>query len=268
MNRDFVRIGLAALGAASLFFLYLIFLTSLAPALSQADPVEQLIFFTLFLRLVAVASIRRLRNSPPQLKISIFSMEIFFIAVLIIAFFVTGESFYDISMGQVLTIWVASITILLTPYTVVWFAISMYRRATLGSVLSAAVPEYASLLFLVNLVQLESTPTSLAGLGNILINAVVGVVRARPTSIFTYNEEIVGASVLFYIVLLLYATFVNHFEASTLRSSKALVLPFAATIFLLLWTYSLSLFTTSILFVLTAPASLLLISIWWITRGK
>ena len=266
MSRDPVRIALAALAGSSLFILYFLFLVILLPSLNISDELEQVILVTMILRLIAVASIPKVRNSPPQLKISIFSLEIFFIAALIIAYFVTGEMFYDVSMGTVLTVWVGTVALVLTPYFVVWFAYTLYKTSSLFSIFWTVPFEFANVVFLVNLISSGSVPTSLAALGGDIINSVVGLLKSRPPSLFSYSQEILASTAILFVALLLYATVIDPSEGRTIRNYAALVFPLIGTLFLGLWIFVLLYFSNDILFIFTVPSCILATGLWWFTR--
>jgi hypothetical protein len=259
------RAAVALFGAAPLYFLYFVFLSVFLPGLSITNSVEAAIVYTQIIRLLLLASVRRFREGSPQFKITLFSIEVFVIAALIAAFFFTGDPGYNALIGQVLLVWIGATFLLVTPYALFRLGVAMYRGESLYSVLNYAAWEYVSVLFLADIFSRGSVPTTVQGLGVAVINAITGEIRTG-SEVFTYASPDVAASVVFFVALIIYATYVNSPGEAPPKNYYPLVLPIVSTLFCVLWVALLVQWTADIFVILSAPALGLSVGLWWLTR--
>jgi|GEM_PF-2335763 hypothetical protein len=266
---DPIRLGLSFFASISLFYLYFYFLSAFLPGVSLTNAIEVAIVYTQILRLIAVASIRRLRRGSFQSKIILFSFEVFVIAILIAIYFVTKDVSYNLLIGEILLAWIGAVLVILTPYALIRFAVAMYSGGELYSVLNYAAWEYVSVFFLASLVAESSgpLPSSVAGLGVSVINSVTNELRTG-SEVFTYTSPIIVASAVFFVSLALYSAFVNSPAESPPRNYYPIVFPLLATIILLGWMELFQLFTSDVFLVLSIPSLSIAIALWWLSRGR
>jgi hypothetical protein len=264
---DNLKLVLAIIAAGSLVFLYLQFLAVYLPALSITDELEAGIVYTQIIRILLVAFVKRFRNGAPQFKITLFSFEVFVIAALIVAFFLTGDPSYNTLIGQVLLVWIGATLLLLTPYTIVGLGVSMYKGTQNYSLLNYACWEYVAVMFLAGLFANPkiSPPSNVSGLGVAVINSITGELRTG-SEVFTYSTAIIACSVIFFVALIAYASYVNAPASFEPKNYFPLFVPIFAVFLLLLWLGVFSLLSSDILIVLGAPAIGISAVLWWITR--
>jgi len=271
-----LRFVLSILIGMSLLIQYLYFLNFFfAPILlvSPMNPLEQIVFYTLTLRAIGLILIPRLRRLHPQLKIAIFSLETFILVIFIFLYIYTGYSFFEIMMGNLLTAWIASSLIVLTPYGIYQLVAMMYKNAvttTLTNVFSSLVPELGITLFLSNLAaSVSSPPIGLTNFGSFVINSIKTQPGLGNSSALSSNPLIQAATIMIYISLLVYiAVCQNPLASFGARYHFALLPMLLGTIALSAWLYIATSFSSNILFVLSVPSVITSIILWVIYHGK
>ena len=269
MRTNLNRIGLSLVFGSALFSLYIIFLAFFAPVLvAPQDELELVIFYTLLLRVVLLTAVPLFRRIHPQIKIGLVSIESFVLVLFIAMFTLTHDFAYSTIMGEILTTWIGASLVILTPYGIVEFIITVYKGSTITTVFTSLAPLFAVGVFLANFAQTSSPQTSIASFGN----SVVDSLRVQPAlgNITTSSVSIIGvATIMIFVGGLLYVLadqpFLSSFPA---KRHLSIVLMLISTAILGAWTFVFLGFTSNVLLVLSLPSMVIPIALWWLSHGK
>ncbi len=209
--------------------------------LAPMSLVESIVFYTMVLRVLAVAFIPRVRRTNSQVKIALFSFETFVLVGLIFTYIYTLDRGYDILIGQLLTAWIGVSCLVLTPYLVYQIGYSMHKGMSAASLTLAVTPEYAVNLFLAGLaISLTSPPNGIVDFGSMLIGSIKVQSTFENAQLLGTNAFFASITVVLYISLVLYigmcqysTSFVAFAEA--IKYQYQLLLILAGTVIVFIW---------------------------------
>ena len=253
MNIYPVRFLIALFAFASLYSLYLVFLTHFLPVLGQLSLIEAAVFYTLALRTLAIFFVPRLRRIPSSLKTITYSLEIFVVVAYIFAFLLTGNLGDAAVVSVLFPVWVGSSFYVLLPYFICEFAIGMHKGENISSVLTWGSLVLAESIFVADLaIRTSSLPSSLIILGQ---SAVEFIIR-QPASVTGISSLVVsGATVAFYLSIVTYvASSQVGYNGYRGKFTLALFLVLIGNVLLLGWIAAATNTTTNMFLVLTTPA--------------
>jgi hypothetical protein len=271
------KLVLAIIFSIMLFALYFYFLGYfIGPVFATSfDAVESAIFYTMILRALGIAFVPYLKRTHAQVKILVFSIEAFVLCFLILAFVLTGDQTYNSLLAVVLTSWLATTLIVLTPYSIYELAVTMYKGTNLTSLFMASTPVVAITFFLSNMVVRIPNPQSgLANFGAQLINSL----RNEPSvaggnGLINADYLTSAVSLVLFLVLIIYVVLDLNESAPSLNDvpkyhyalALALVGSIVVYTWLILTTHDLK---GNTLEILTAPTIVIPIILWVITRRE
>jgi hypothetical protein len=280
LRDDVIRYSSAIVVCLSLAVLYLLFIYRLyfVADWSSLSKIEEWIFITLVLRLIALLLVSRRYKIQPLAPILLFSIESLLIPPLLILYVVSGNPGYAVAMGTILTAWIGASAVVLSPYLIYSFSKSMLDYASLVGVIALSGLEFAYYLFLAIIVE-EATPPILGftGLGAYLVGSLKGQITSVGTPLPLVSDTVVaGASVVFFVAMLVYSTMGSHDLGTNISLSAVLLVPLGALIALFAWmslfgSFASTVFSnvsSNLFIVLTLPTFALGIIIWGTTRGK
>lgn len=252
----------------SLFVLYFVFLGYIFPTIvSLTNPIEIIILYTLALRALLFFAVRRLRRMPGQIKIGVFSIESFALILVILLYVYTGDPGYNALVGSILTSWIAGGLVVITPYSILEFMISMYKSSTITNVIVFLIGEFASVIFLANIAfQISPAPSNLQQLGLTLITSIktepgTGITALAPSSlIVNVTAVILYISMISYIVL-------RH-GVHERAFGFPLILMLLSTVVLFAWSSIASSSALNVFVSLTAPGAGIPLIFWVVLRGR
>ena len=255
----------------ALLLLFLVFLERLLVLenWSKLTNIELWVFWTMLLRIIVVAGLGRRYQVPALVPIILFSIESLLIPPLIVLLAFTGNPIYGTVMSSVLTAWIGVSAVLLTPYLI--FDIGKYMKTdpSLWGIFFLAVLEYTYNLFMTTLLSGTTQPVEgFTGLGGYFIVSLRSYVSSEASQFSTQSLVITAASLIFFISLLVLATFGHATVETNLKMRNLLLVPVLAILVLLVWTVAAISFTTNMILVLTAPVFALIAVVWGGTRGK
>jgi hypothetical protein len=265
---DFAMLTIVLASGGVLLSLYFVFLEYFAPTLeSLSNPIELLIFYTLVVRVILLFCVPRLRRLPGQIKIGVLAVESFVLILVIVLFIVTGDPGYNTLLGVILTSWIAAGLVVITPYSILEFMVSMYKSSSVTGVLTMVAGEFATVVFLSNIAfQISPAPGNLSQLGIDLLEAV----RFQPGGGITgFSPTNFGVDV---IALVLYVCMIAYVIKLNSLSGRSSTFPFflmlIGTFVLFAWSsYAIS-FQTDIFLALTVPAIGISIFLWVVSYEK
>ena len=257
-------VSLAA--ATSLLALYASFAMVFVGAdlLAGATTLELGIFFLQFFKVVAVASIKKLRNFPPVILIDIFGGElVFLLPGLVISYLYLGLQSAPSLMVQILLAWISGVGAFATPFATYRLAKAMIR----GEILLGVLPSAIFLSELIILLVVGATKAAASGLGLpglsravLLVGADVGTMGATVTGVTALIPL-----VILYMSLLLYA--LNPGETKKSSGVRSLlVLGLLATVVTYIGVYAVSWFALSLTYAVLPVALVTATVMWLVTR--
>lgn len=275
-GRNYVKLGLALVSFLSLFALYVEFLSYFAGPIFSApmNTVESLIFYTMILRALGMAFVPSLKRLQAQVKILVFSFEAFVLCFLILEIVFTGDQYYSSLLATILTTWLGTTLIVLTPYSIYEFAIFMYRGTTVTSLVVSATPLVAISLFLSSLiVRVSSPPSGISNFGAGLINSLRGQPSVGGGNGLGSADSLGGVvSILFFLTMLTYVVSDLYDSAPMLAKTVpkyhyALALAVIGSLGVYLWTVLVShAFKADVIVIFSVPAIIIPVILWIITR--
>ncbi|MHB8568031.1 MAG: hypothetical protein ACYC7D_11780 [Nitrososphaerales archaeon] len=279
MRKDLIRYSSAIGAGAALMILYLTFIVKyyFVADLSSLTQIEKWILVTQVLRLAVLLVLKRRFQLPPLVPIIMFSIESLLIPPLLILYVTTGDSIYALAMGTVLTAWMGATAIILSPYLVYAFTRSMLEYNSLLGVLALSGLEFAYYIFIATLVSEASSPiVGLTGLGAYLVGSLRNQATTVGVPLPSTDILIAGASVLFFISLLIYSTMGVHNLDARINLGYVLFIPLIAIMVALIWTFlSVGIISSvyvpmssDVFVVVTLPTFVLAVIIWGGARGK
>jgi hypothetical protein len=271
------KLILAIIFSVALFTLYFYFLGYFIGPLFAApfDAIQSAIFYTMILRVLGIAFVPLLKKLHAQVKILVFSFEAFALCFLILGFVSTGNQSYSSLLADVLTSWLATTLIVLTPYSIYELAIMMYKGTSLTALFVSSTPVMAIAFFLADLVvHIPNPQNGLSNFGSQLINSL----RAQPSvaegsGLTSANSLIPTVSVVIFLVLAIYVVLDLNESVPTLNDlpkyhyalALAVIGSIAAYIWLILTTHDLN---GNVFEILSAPTIIIPIVLWVITRRE
>ena len=267
-NIDRQLLALVLVCGGCLFALYFVFLGYFASTIvSLTSVVELVILYTLALRAVLLFTVPRLRRLPGQIKIGIFSIESFVLIVVIIWYIFTADPAINALIGTILTSWIAAGLIVITPYSILEFMISMYKPSTITSVLVFMVTEFASVVFLANIAfQVSPPPGSLQQLGVTLLTAIKAQPGSGITALGPSNLIINAVAVILYLCMVVYIV-LRHGVAGR-SPNLPFVLMLVGTLVLFVWSSLASIAGVNLFVSLTAPGAGIPLIFWVVLHAK
>lgn len=265
------RLVLAIVSSLSLLTLYMYFLNSyFGPlVLAPMDIVESAIFYTMILRALGLSLVPALRKLHPQVKILIFSVEAFVLCFLILAFIYTGQQGYSTIMSDILTSWIGTTLVVLTPYSFYELAILMYKGTSLTALFVSSTPLVAISFFLSSSVG-RNPPSGFEDFGRGVVDSLrtspgLGVVNSGVSSIIS------SASIVFFLSILVYVAFTLNESSPTVAYSPkyhfALALMLVGSLVSYVWLEGVSSFLGgNVIEILSAPAVIVPLLLWLVTR--
>jgi hypothetical protein len=184
-------------------------------------------------------------------------------------FIVTGDHYYALLMGTVLTTWFGTSAIFVSPYFVYRLGRSLTRGCTLIDATIFGTFEVAVLLFFATLLSGYSSPISgLTNLGMLMI-AQIGA-RLTGGGLPNLGGDALTSSgvVLFYLGMVCYFAIGSRQPGEKINIIYSLVLPMVGTLLAVFWTLGVLQLANAALIVLTLPTILLVEVVWWSARGK
>lgn len=259
-----LTVSLAA--SAALLALYVEFAQLFAQSdlLKGATSLELGIFLLQLFKVVAIASVRRLRESPSATIIDVFGAElVVLLPSLVIANLYFGVQSAPGLMTQILLAWIAGVMTFGTPLATYRLARAMVRGEALVSVLPSAV--FLSELMVLLVAGARAAAASaqgLEGLSRSILLAGTGVAQA--------GAQVAGATslpplVILYVSLLLYALSPgDQAHTAALRGVAALAL--LGTAVTLAGTFEAAQLAVSFTLVVLPSVLLSASLMWWVTR--
>jgi hypothetical protein len=271
-----LRLGLAILAGVSLFALYLYSMSFFAGAVASGpmDQVESAIFYTMILRVLGLFFVPRLRRLPSQVKIVLLSLEAFVLVLVIIAAISTGSSGDTQIMADILTAWLVTALIVVTPYTIYELAVMMYKGTSVTALVFSAAPLVAICLFLSNLPsRIPNPPSGIGDFGVAVIDSMKTQAGFAGPASGGQNAFISGASVLFLLAIIVYIAFQLNLSsidfAGTFKFHYALSLMVIGSLAMFLWLFATTdLLKGNIFEILSLPAAGIPILLWVVCRER
>ena len=271
-----IRLGLAFLSGLSLFALYLYFMSYFSGSilLGPMDAVQSAIFFTMILRVGALWFVPYLRRVYPQVKIVMLSFEAFILFLLVLVEVLTASSTDSQLMADVLTAWLVSALIIVTPYSIFELAIMMYKGTSITSLAVYSGPLSAICLFLSNFVaRVPAPPIGIRDFGVTIIDSLKASPSFAGSGLGTENSFLSEASVFFFLSIILYIAF--HLNESATDFTQMPKYHYALSLMLLgslisyLWLLaSSSLLDENVFEILSLPAAVIPIILWVFARER
>jgi hypothetical protein len=271
-----IRLGLAFLTGISLFALYLYSMSFFGGPISSGpmDPIESAIFYTMILRVLALLAVPKLRRLSAQVKIILLSFEAFVLVLLIMATVLSGNPAYAQLMADILTTWLVSGLIIVTPYAIFEFALMMRRGTNVTSLVASMAPLVGICLFLSNLpARILNPPAGIGNFGAAMINSLKTQQSLAGTAPGGENAFISGASVLIFLSIVIYIAF--ELTQSSMdfaiipKYHYSLSLMVAGTLAVFLWLFLTTDFLKGNLFeILSLPAAGIPIIMWVVCRER
>jgi hypothetical protein len=264
-----IRLGLASLAGLSLFALYLYAMGYFGAAISSGpmDAVEGAIFYTMILRVLGLLAVPRFRRLSAQLKIVILSFEAFILVLLIVATVLSGSPAYAQTMADILTAWLVTGLVVVTPYTIYELALMMRKGTNVTSLAISCAPLVAICLFLANL------PSGIGNFGIAMINSLKTQQSFAGTTLGGESGFISGASVLFFLSLVVYIAFEMTQSSKDIVASPryhySLGLMVIGSIATFVWLFLFTNILKGNLFeVLSLPSAGISVILWVISRER
>ena len=251
-----------------MFALYLAFLAYLPPVTSMlTNGVESAIFYTLFLRAVLLFFVPRFRRIAGQFKIGILSIESFVLVGIIVWYIFTADPAFNTLIGDILTSWIAGGLVIITPYSILEFMISMRKSPNLTVFLTSLVTEFAVVVFSVNIVsQVSPAPTDLQQLGISVLGSVKVQAGTGLSGLNASSVLVTAASLVLYVGAILYIVLKHDVLGRTFVLPFVLIL--IGTILLLFWSSFATIVGLDIFVALSTPAAVIPLILWAISREK
>jgi hypothetical protein len=271
-----IRLGLASLAGLSLFALYLYAMGYFGAAISSGpmDAVEGAIFYTMILRVLGLLAVPRFRRLSAQLKIVILSFEAFILVLLIVATVLSGSPAYAQTMADILTAWLVTGLVVVTPYTIYELALMMRKGTNVTSLAISCAPLVAICLFLANLPsRIPNPPSGIGNFGIAMINSLKTQQSFAGTTLGGESGFISGASVLFFLSLVVYIAFEMTQSSKDIVASPryhySLGLMVIGSIATFVWLFLFTNILKGNLFeVLSLPSAGISVILWVISRER
>lgn len=271
-----VRLGLALLAGLSLFALYLYFLSFFAGPIAGGpmDAVESAIFYTMIFRVLGLLLIPSVRKLSAQFKIVILSFEAFILFLLVVAAVLSGSTAYSQLMADILTAWLMSTLIVVTPYSIYELSLMMHKGTSVTALAVSAAPLGAICLFLANLgSRLPNPPSGIGNFGAVLITSLKGQPSFAGATIGGESSFISGASVLFFLSIIVYIVF--HQAQSSMDFTSATKYHYSLSLMVIgslvtfLWLlFAASFLNGNVFEILSVPAATIPIFLWVVCRER
>ncbi|HYB03164.1 MAG TPA: hypothetical protein VED17_01790 [Nitrososphaerales archaeon] len=272
MKRD-LAIQLSSLSVGlGLFAIYVVFLNNFLAMsnLSDMTTIETVILYTQILRVVILFLVGLRYQIQPIVPIVVFSIEALLIPPLLVLIILTGESsFYTAFMGVLLTAWFGADALILEPYAIYRFALTLVKEMTVTAGLTLAAFELITVLFLSTLLSGVTQPIQgLSGLGMQIISEIRTDLQGGGVPNPTGDVLTSFGLILFFVGIVFYTTFGSYSVRSKLRLPWMLIVAFAGVIVAFVWIGLVSQSQSDVLAVLSLPSFALLALIWATSRGK
>jgi hypothetical protein len=254
----------------SLLSLYLVFLGAFIPEflLSTLSTVELAVLYTMILRVLALTFVPKLKQTSSALKIVILSFEAFIVLIFIIAYFATADASYGSAISSLLTSWIGSTVIIVTPYAVYMLMLTVYKGGSLFSVLTTTTEEYAVVLVLASIASVGKLPPGVQGLGTLVLNSLV---NASGINVLGYQRTLTASvlGIMIFSALVVYVVFYQNSSSLYSRRYNSALLLSALGIFVsLIWIAIAASLGGSIIFVISVPAVILSTAMMVVARGS
>jgi hypothetical protein len=271
MKTDPIRIAASSGVGASLFGLFFVFLARYAAVAdwSSLTEIETAILVTMILRALILAVLGLKYELQPIVPIIVFSIEALLIPPLLVLIIIYGASYYAALMGVILTAWFGASALVLTPFTSFWFAKSLIKESSLTTVLVIGALEFTGSYFLAEILSGASGPVvGLSGLGTLIISQIRNDIGTGGI-VAPGNQDVVSALVvIFFLSTLCYFTIATRPPDRKLKLPYVLTIPLIATLIAFVWVLGIAHFEQNILFVITAPAAVVILLLWGTARGN
>jgi hypothetical protein len=271
-----VRLGLGLLAGLSLFALYLYFLNIFVVPIvgGPMDAVESAIFYTMIFRVLVLLLVPSLRKLGAQFKIVILSFEAFILFLLVVVAVLSGSTAYGQVIAKILTAWLMSALIVVTPYSIYELSLMMYKDTSMTALAVSAAPLGAICLFLANLaVRIPNPPSGIGNFGAVLITSLKDQPSFAGSTVAGESPFISGVSVLFFLSIIVYIVF--HQAQTSLDFTSAtkyhypLSLMVMGSLVTFLWLFFAAGFLNGNVFeVLSVPAASISIILWVVCRER
>lgn len=264
-----VKLASSAAVAASVAIAYLVFLAR-SFALSDWNhltQLEQLIFETQILRVVVVAYLQRYPRFNPVIPMILFSLEVFLIPCFGLLEYLTGNPVYTIIMGQVLTTWIGVSALVLTPFAIYQFFVTMVRGSPLVNVILFGTMEIGSLSLIAEILSFVHTKiTGPSALGTVIAQDLGSKLQAKFAGLGS-NLTLEASLTMFFVGMIVYLVSSRGYTKPT-----SFLYPFIVfllgSVALFVWTGVSRIATANILFVFTVPILVLATAVWVSAHGK
>jgi hypothetical protein len=241
------------------FYFYFFAWTIKDGSVPPSNPVEAIILATMTVRLVAMLSVRRLRQAKASLIVDVFAADVLVIAALLAFFAVTRATVYMSVLTTYATAWPTALLLVFPPFAMYRFASRMLAGAGLSNVVPSAIGLFALLVIPAEVATLQTRVQSLGATSHLLLSVLLG--QAESTVLL---PEITFTGFLFFFALTLYA--VTRDEASAGRSGP-LTVAIAGSLVALGWSEAGAYLTDDLFLLFAVPGLTIIGIIWWTTRG-
>jgi hypothetical protein len=232
--------------------------------------IETIILYTQILRVVVLFLLGLKYQIQPIVPIVVFSIEALLIPPLLVLIIFTGESsFYTAFMGILLTAWFGADALILEPYSIYRFAVTLFKEPSVSGGLTLGSFELISVLFLSTLLSGLTQPIQgLSGLGMQIISQIRTDLQGG--GIPNPQQDILTSVglVLFFVGIVCYTGFGSSTIRSKLRMPWMLIVLFAGVILAFSWIGLLSQTVPDIFEILSIPCFALIAVLWGTSRGK
>lgn len=225
--------------------------------LFPADTLETLIMGAFLIRLAVALTVPRVRRNW-VLVLDMFSVEMLLVPILVLASISLGHE-YLVVAGGIIDAWVSAFLLVFPAFAIFKVGAMMYRNSTLPRVLASATGTFALLVIVLSATTHIVTSPGLAGMTDIVAAELLSGATAA-----AQQPGVSEAGTLLYLGLVVYST-LRADDDSRLRS-PLLVLPVLGTASALTMGVLLGQLTSDSVLLFGAPALLLLMMIWLVTR--
>ena len=256
----------AAAASLPLLALYVMYLGSLSANVSPiiVNWVEGVLLLAQLARLAIVMVWPRLRYAQFSLLFIVFSADVIAVVPVAVLSYLLSSLYLAKVAEYMFVSWPAAASMVLPPFAVYRLYHEMFRRGPLASVLPLAAAQFGIVSLL--LTAAETAPQPILGLSG-LTQAIVGrMVGPIPViGLATGDPLYYVLSMALYAGLLAYVLL--HIVGQPGRLPRQLVTVGLASFALAAWLVVGRLVTPSSFYLLAAPCGLLILALWWFTRG-
>ncbi len=272
MKRDLAKLLASFSVGLGLFAIYLVFLNDFLNVsnLSSMTEIETIILYTQILRVVVLFLIGLRYQIPPIVPIIVLSIEALLIPPLLVLIIWTGDSaYYTAFMGVLLTAWFGAEALVVEPYAIYRFAVTLFKEATVTGGLTLGALELVSVLFLSTFLSGLTQPIQgLSGLGMQIISQIRADLQGGGVPNPQQDPLSSAGLILFFLGIVSYTTFGSYSIRSKLSLSWMLVVLFMGVVLAFAWIGLAAQSVPDILEVISVPSFVLIALIWGTSRGK